>query len=272
MTIRSHSIRTSTHGSRAFTLIEIVVVIGIVAMLISMLLPSLSAAREQAKAVVCTSNIRQIMLANEYYKDDYRGVYCPGASDFRGNLHRWHGARNDRDEPFVSTQGPLVPYLGAGAAIRQCPTFPADEIARESGGFERGNGGYGYNNAFLGMQVNEVSANKYEVTNDKAGAMADRIRRPAKTVMFTDAAFAASRLIEYSFATPRFHPQYPRSRPVPSIHFRHHQRANVGWCDGHVDAQPMTYTEWNRLYRADPKQFDIGWFGETDDNRLFDLK
>ena len=86
------------------------------------------------------------------------------------------------------------------------------------------------------------------------------------------AAFAADGLIEYSFAESRFHPRYPGFRGVPSIHFRHNGRANVGWCDGHVDARPMTFTDWNHLYRTDPARYGIGWFGAADDNRLFDLK
>jgi hypothetical protein len=256
----------------AFTLIEVLVVVGIVATLVSILLPGLSAAREQARAVVCRSNIRQVILANGYYKEDYRGVYCPGASDFLRNLHRWHGEREHPSQPFDPTRGPLVPFLGSDGAIRQCPTFPADQIAAETGGFERGNGGYGYNNDFVGVQLIEYSSGDYVVLNDRAGTLADRIRRPAETIMFTDTAFAASGLIEYSFAESRFHPQYPGVRGVPSIHFRHRKQASVGWCDAHVDAHPMTYTEWNHLYRADPERFGIGWFGEADDNQLFDLK
>lgn len=247
-------------------------VIGIVAMLLSMLLPSLSSAREQARAVVCRSNIRQIMLANGYYKEDYRGVYCPGASGFRANLHRWHGERDRPGQPFDSARGPLVPYLGTAGVIRQCPTFPAERIAAETGGFERGNGGYGYNNNFIGVQMTEYPSGAFLISDDRAGTLADRIQRPPETIMFTDAAFAADGLIEYSFAESRFLPQYPGYRGVPSIHFRHNKLTNVGWCDGHVDAHSMTYTEWSRLYRTDPKRFGIGWFGDADDNRLFDLK
>lgn len=259
-------------GTWAFTLIEVLVVVGIVATLVSVLVPKLSVARAQAKAVVCRSNMRQVLLANAYYAVDNRGVYCPGASDFLSNLDRWHGRRDNASQSFDSTRGPLVPYLGSDGAIRQCPTFPVDRIATNTGGFERGNGGYGYNNDFIGVQLTEYPSGAYVVSDDQAGALRDRIRRPAETIMFTDAAFAADGLIEYSFAESRFHPRYPGYREVPSIHFRHAGQANAGWCDGHVDARPMTFTEWNHLYRTDPERYGIGWFGAADDNRLFDLK
>lgn len=60
----------------AFTLIEVLVVVAIIALLISILLPSLNAAREQAKRAVCANNIRQMNMACMQYAQDYRdGFY-----------------------------------------------------------------------------------------------------------------------------------------------------------------------------------------------------
>ncbi len=52
---------------RAFTLIELLVVVAIIALLISILLPSLQRAKDQGKAVKCASNERQLGLGLTYY-------------------------------------------------------------------------------------------------------------------------------------------------------------------------------------------------------------
>ncbi len=58
-----------------FTLIELLVVISIIALLISILLPALSAARQSARAVQCASNMRQVQLTTLIYTQDHQEVF-----------------------------------------------------------------------------------------------------------------------------------------------------------------------------------------------------
>jgi prepilin-type N-terminal cleavage/methylation domain-containing protein/prepilin-type processing-associated H-X9-DG protein len=65
----------------AFTLVELLVVIGIIALLISVLLPALNRAREAAKSTQCLSNLRQIGQAMNAYAADTKGWVVPGFID-----------------------------------------------------------------------------------------------------------------------------------------------------------------------------------------------
>lgn len=69
--------RTCSHG---FSLIELLIVIAVIALLLSVLVPSLGAAKESARRVVCQQNLRQAHLGFELYREDHADVY-PAAKD-----------------------------------------------------------------------------------------------------------------------------------------------------------------------------------------------
>src|ERR1700689_3676318 len=85
---------------RGFTLVELLVVIGIIAVLISMLLPALNKARKSTYVVNCASNMRQIGQAMYAYPVDYRGQLPFAVMDVGpypntlGNAFTWDDALN----------------------------------------------------------------------------------------------------------------------------------------------------------------------------------
>jgi len=272
-------LNTSSKELDAFSLVELLVVISIISLLAGILMPALSAARSQAWSTLCRSNIRQLVAANTGYAADNGGYFVAAADDMWNNsgYHRWHGSRNSLEEPFDSRKGPLADFLGDGR-VKQCPA--ASDFVRDKSwavNFEQGCGGYGYNMAYLGSRLWQAGYSYSDKQAYGKTTSMSEVARPAETLMFADTAFyqQAKYLIEYSFAEPRYWVSNGRvlvhSEPLPSLHFRHAGRVNIGWADGHVDSRPMADYAVDSDFYGRCAKLGLGWF-EPVDNTLFDLE
>ncbi len=93
---------------KAFTLVELLVVIAVVGILVALLLPAIAATRDSARAVVCKSNLRQIGLSLHTYAEGHGGRFP------------WT-EHSDPDASWIIT---LRPYLEDVDAVRVCPDDP----------------------------------------------------------------------------------------------------------------------------------------------------
>jgi prepilin-type processing-associated H-X9-DG protein/prepilin-type N-terminal cleavage/methylation domain-containing protein len=218
--------RRRPRACAGFTLIELLVVIGTLAILAALLLPALSRGREAARSTQCVDNLRQLGLATQLYWDDHEGrayPYLYGATN--GGRRYWFGwlqagAEGDRD--FDPGWGALYPYL-QGRGVETCPSLDYRNALYKSKAAGAAYG-YGYNLHLGGHALN-----------------VDQIPCPTDIILFSDAAqvndFLAPASPEHPMLEEFYYVDADDGTGYPNAHFRHRQKANALFCDGHVDRE-----------------------------------
>ncbi len=242
-------------ASLAFTLIELLVVIAVIGILAAMLLPALARGKASAWRADCASNLRQLGLASQMYWDDNNGncfQWYEGVTN-NGELYwfGWLGTGPEGQRPVDLSAGVLYRYLAA-SKVRLCPalnyTFPQFKLKADSPVCS-----YGYN-VLLSPGSSAISAS------------IGRVRRPTEIALFADAAQVNDFQFPASRANPMLEEWYYLDNPTnyasasyyPHGHFRHAQKANVAFCDGHVGLEAMVP---GSLDRRLPSQFVGGFRG-----------
>ena len=252
-----------------FTLVELLVVIGIIATLVAILLPTLGRAREASRAANCLSNLRQINTAFMLFAHDNKG-YLPqvGASGSSQDKYvidgvsttvniRWFGGLYGSPQKFHAPAAMLAKYWG-NASVGGCPSFGVGDVFRP----QYGPVDYAYNSIF---------ARHYEwarVPTEKngRGVKLSRIRKSAEKALIWDAARLNDDIPDrtpWGYPTtgnPGANADASDDKTDPNFHGRHNRKGNVGFADGHVAAEePAFFDSYNG--GQDPlllKKFRIG--------------
>jgi prepilin-type processing-associated H-X9-DG protein/prepilin-type N-terminal cleavage/methylation domain-containing protein len=210
---------------RGFTLVELLVVIGIIALLIALLLPVLNKARRAAQSTACLNNLRQMAIAATAYVAENHGSYPPAHWD---NAPASPLVQQSWD--YTRSGGVITPgLLWAGQTdmrIQQCPAFegsanaPGDPYT-----------GYNYNTSYIGRGKGEG-----------APAKATEVRHSSETILFGDGQWAlgANKYMRAPYPSPTEDPIVYGAGSVANAAgaqgFRHGGRTNVAFCDGHAES------------------------------------
>lgn len=223
---------------RAFTLVELLVVLAIIALLLAFLLPALNAARERARRIKCGSNLHQIGIAVRMYYNDYR-QYPRGWGDANStDFTYWKPNPFPRGDGFSDMTVPLFLLLKSKYIVPQvllCPSALVEPtwIAPDARTTEqiRAN----YENFCWARPREAMLSYAYAFAHDRAvlGYRAPP-HQPPGFVLAADGRHGSSNVVVS-----------PRSSPaeIRSFNSDNHQRAgqNVLYMDGHVSWRETSF-------------------------------
>jgi prepilin-type N-terminal cleavage/methylation domain-containing protein/prepilin-type processing-associated H-X9-DG protein len=239
--------------NRAFTLIELLIVVAIIAVLAGALIPVFAQAKEASKKASCMSNLRQVGLATEMYIQDFDFKY-PQSKQSSGQP-QVDDADGSREKPdYGSVFSKLLPYTGRGSGkwedrFRQglfaCPTDPAPFDSECADVLQ-----------IRGPHVTSYLVNAYFIW----GLTETQIGEPSTTIHYAErrSTFEAG---VAPFCNELYHPWFNPSNPAAprnemdpltgaiSTH-RHSGGSNFCFAEGHAKWRTWTQT-WSPAVRAD---------------------
>ncbi len=211
----------------AFTLVELLVVLAVIALLAGLLLPALARARAAADGARCVANLHQTALAAQMYWDEHGGVaFSERSVRTNGGWRYWFGWLQDGaegDREFDATQGALWPYF-QGRGVEVCPS-----LNRASPLFKAKARGAAYGYAY----------NQLLGPRGLPGRALSSVLRPAGLAVFAD----GGQVNDFQEPASAEHPMleefyyFDTNTVSATVHFRHHGRAQAVFADGHVGTE-----------------------------------
>ncbi len=170
--------RTRSGAARAFTLVELLVVIGIVAVLASMALPALSRSKAKAKQIQCVNNLRQLGVAARMYHGDHggRGIFYGGVQTLWMETLIQYYSNVDTIRLCPGVSEPPKHQTGSNAGNARTAWTWGSENARYAGAY-----------AINGWMYSYQGASQWEPERRNYFESETQIQNPVTTPMFMDA-------------------------------------------------------------------------------------